>query len=417
MSKETVEHFQGGECAQMIVSAPVAALAYAQSESDVLREPRRLVVVLSCAFWQAMRGADQTEPRSHVDVHACGSTEHPAERLLTYLREQLQRPAVVYLRPPVRIAGGFDTRIYAFQLAHVPPDFSGRLIVRIFRETNGGQRATVEGALQNALADAGYLVPRVVEVCTDATVLGGAFILMHCVEGQTLLEAMMRPSMLWRAPRLLASAHAHLHALDPLPVLRAVEAAGVPSALASTNAMLVRLQARTQGCGLEGLLPGCVWLAAHRPPAVGRASILHGDFHPGNVLVANGSVTGVIDWSNAGLGEPAADVATTRVVLTMGPLHAPALVRRPMEAIRRWLAWHYSRAYYRLHPLSETSIRYYEALRCYAAMLHVAQRRLAVRAGPTPARETYAWSAPEQVAKMTRHFEHVTGVTLLLPAP
>ena len=131
--------------------------------------------------------------------------------------------------------------------------------------------------------------------------------------------------------------------------------------------------------------------------------------------MANGSVTGVIDWPNAGLGEPAADVATTRVLLTMGPLHAPALVRRPIDAIRRWLAWRYSRAYRRLHPLSETHIRYYEALRCYAAMLHVAQRRLAVRAGTPLARATYAWSAPAQVAKMTRHFERVTGVTLLLP--
>jgi aminoglycoside phosphotransferase (APT) family kinase protein len=416
MSEETVEHLQGYEYARMMVSAPVSALAYAQSERDVLREPRRLVIVLSCGCWQAMRGADQTEPRSHINVHACGSTEDPAERLLTYLRERLQRPAVAYLRPPVQIAGGFDTRIYALQLAHVPPAFSGRLIVRIFRETDGGQHATAEGTLQNALADAGYLVPRVVEVCTDATVLGGAFILMHCLEGQTLLAAMMRPSMLWRAPRLLASAHARLHALDPLPILRAVEGTGVPSALPRIEDVLVRLHEKTQGRGLERLLPGFAWHAAHRPPAVGRVSILHGDFHPGNVLVANGSVTGVIDWSNAGLGDPAADVATTRVLLTMGPLHTPTLVRKPIAAIRRWLAWRYSRAYHRLHPLSDTSIRYYEALRCYTALLHVAQRRLAVRAGTTLARETYAWSAPEQVAKMTRHFEHVTGVTLLLPA-
>jgi len=223
--------------------------------------------------------------------------------------------------------------------------------------------------------------------------------------------------MLWRAPRLLASAHARLHALDPLPILRAVEQAGVPSSLASTDDVLVSLQARTQVHGLEGLLPGFAWLAAHRLPAVGRARILHGDFHPGNVLVANGSVAGVIDWPNAGLGEPAADVATTRVLLTMGPLHVPSLVRRPIEAIRYWLAWRYSRVYRRLHPLSEARIRYYEALRCYAAMLHVAQRRLAVRVSTTLARETYAWSAPEQVAKMRRHFERITGVTLVLPPP
>src|SRR4029453_6147338 len=77
------------------------------------------------------------------------------------------------------------SKIYALQLAHVPPAFAGRLIVRIFPETQGSQRATAEGALQNALADAGYPVPRVVEVCTDATVLRGAFTLMHSVAGQT----------------------------------------------------------------------------------------------------------------------------------------------------------------------------------------------------------------------------------------
>ena len=272
-------------------------------------------------------------------MHERESSEHLHERLLIYVRERLQQADAAYLRPPVPITGGFDTRIYALQLAHVPPAFSGRFIVRIFSEPHGGQRATAEGALQNALADAGYLVPRVVDVCTDATVLGGAFTLMHYVAGQTLLAAMTRPAMLWRAPHLLASAHARLHALDPLPILRAVEKAGVPSSLPRTEDVLVRLHARTQVRGLEGLLPGCTWLTAHRPPAVGRARILHWDFHPGNVLVANGAVTGVIDWPNAGLGEPAADVATTRVLLTMGPLHAPALVRRPIDAMRRWLVW------------------------------------------------------------------------------
>ena len=346
-----------------------------------------------------------------------GNTQPPDERLLTYVRKRLQQPAVAYLQSPVQIEGGYDTRIFALQLACVPPAFSGRLIARIFRDTNGSERATAEGVLQNALADAGYLVPRVVDVCTDATILGGAFTLMHCVTGQTLLAAIKRPSMLWRAPQLLASMHARLHALDPLPIIRAAAAVGIPSSLPSTEDALVRLRAQAQVPGLAGILVGLEWLEAHRPPAVGRSSILHRDFHPGNVLVANGSVTGVIDWANAGLGEPAADVAVTRVVLTMGPLAAPTFLRRPLDVIRRWLAWRYSRAYRRIHPLSEARIRYYEALRCYAAMLHVAQRRLAVRAGTTLARETYAWDAPEQVAKMTRHFERLTGVPLVLPEP
>ena len=68
-------------------------------------------------------------------------------------------------------------------------------------------------------------------------------------------------------------------------------------------------------------------------------------------------------------------------------------------------------------PNTLTSASSPTSLRCYAALLHVAQRRLTVRAGTTLARATYAWSAPEQVAKLSRHFERIAGVALVLPPP
>jgi aminoglycoside phosphotransferase (APT) family kinase protein len=49
------------------------------------------------------------------------------------------------------------------------------------------------------------------------------------------------------------------------------------------------------------------WLRANRPPPVPLA-IVHGDFQPGNVLVADGRPPVVIDWEFTRIGDPREDV-------------------------------------------------------------------------------------------------------------
>ena len=43
-----------------------------------------------------------------------------------------------------------------------------------------------------------------------------------------------------------------------------------------------------------------------------RRALLHGDFWPGNLLWLRGCLTGVIDWEQPRIGDPAKDVATCR---------------------------------------------------------------------------------------------------------
>ena len=49
-------------------------------------------------------------------------------------------------------------------------------------------------------------------------------------------------------------------------------------------------------------------------PRVARAAptLLHDDYHPGNVLWSRGRLTSIVDWTGAGFGQPASDVCYLR---------------------------------------------------------------------------------------------------------
>ena len=68
------------------------------------------------------------------------------------------------------------------------------------------------------------------------------------------------------------------------------------------------------------------------------AALLHGDFHPGNVLMSRSGPI-VIDWFDATVGHPVADVVRSSILLSPPPkgiesLHLPGLPRPMMETVR-----------------------------------------------------------------------------------
>jgi aminoglycoside phosphotransferase (APT) family kinase protein len=48
-------------------------------------------------------------------------------------------------------------------------------------------------------------------------------------------------------------------------------------------------------------------------PQHNKSVLLHGDYWPGNILWKDGQIAAVIDWEDAALGDPLADVATSRL--------------------------------------------------------------------------------------------------------
>ena len=62
-----------------------------------------------------------------------------------------------------------------------------------------------------------------------------------------------------------------------------------------------------------------VWDAALAAPGYGGPPLwLHGDLHPANILVADGQVSGVIDFGDITAGDPANDLSVAWMLLPLG---------------------------------------------------------------------------------------------------
>jgi aminoglycoside phosphotransferase (APT) family kinase protein len=337
-------------------------------------------------------------------------------RLLAHLRRMDGMHSADFAEPPSRISGGFETLIFAFRLACAPRPFDGPLILRLFREAEAAPRARFEAAVNGAIAQLGYPAPHVLHWSPDASVLGGAFLILERLPGENLLSRIVDPA-LFRFPALLAESQLRLHALDPVPILRAIGAAGFPAERLRPDADLARIGERVPALGLAGLAPGVAWLHAQRPPAPAHAVVCHGDFHPRNVLARDGRVTGVVDWTlrHMKLAEAEYDVGATLVLISHAPVHVPWILRGGARRLRRRLVRAYLARYQAHAALCASTLGYYEALRLLECLLEAGEYRLAdLGRAPRPTKPT-AFESPEVQAGMFARFRELTGVALALP--
>jgi Ser/Thr protein kinase RdoA (MazF antagonist) len=83
-------------------------------------------------------------------------------------------------------------------------------------------------------------------------------------------------------------------------------------------------------------------------------AICHGDFHPANILLAPDRAV-VIDWIDASLGNPLADVARTSIIAMGGA--TVQLSNRLLAGFVRLFHAAYLRHYFRLRPGGEAEYR------------------------------------------------------------
>lgn len=328
-------------------------------------------------------------------------TADPSRRVLEYLRGELRSPALEYAEPPVAISGGYDTDIFAFRLERAPIEWSRPLILRRLGSGHDPARALRERDIQNAVADLGFPTPRVLAASADPGALGRAFLIMERMPGRPMLEVRKVG-----VAAVLSRTHLRLHALDAAPLLRVAM---------TFDALLDQFGRRIAARSIRGLGKALDWLVAHRPAETAQPVICHGDFHPQNILMKDGVVTGVIDWPNALVADPEFDVATTRTILGFAPLELstlPAVARVLLRAARPLLLARYLAGYRRGRPIDEGTLGYYEAAACMRHLVRIGDQRLAAaEAGRAPG----PLDASTFGERLCARFARITGIVPTLP--
>lgn len=335
--------------------------------------------------------------------------------LLEVLRAASACEALSFAEPLTPIAGGFDTGIFGFRLAGAAAPWDAPLVLRAFRAGTAPERVRFEIALHAAIAAQGYPVPRVLHASATPEAIGAAFLVLERVPGERLVPPQIGPATL-RFPSVLADAQLRLHALDPEPVARAIEAAGVPRASVRAAQELLHFAQRSEEQGLGGLRPGLGWLREH-PPARAPEVVCHGDFHPLNVMVERGALSGVLDWTLAHvkLDDPAYDVGATTALLRHGPVDVPRALSGVVHVARRLLLGAYRRRYLRARALLPASVDYYEALRTLGCAIEAAEHRMGeLGRAPVPDKPTAFGDRTTQQG-LVRRFRELTGTRISLP--
>ena len=173
---------------------------------------------------------------------------------------------------------------------------------------DGGAALVREGAVLDALAAGGILVPRVLGVHTDPPGL-----LLECLAG-TGDYATLDPDARWDVDRRFLEELVKVHALDTAPFRAAglVEPRDEPAFLLDDLDRWESVYRSTTTRPVPLLEFLCRWLRRHVPPEPVRASVLQGDTGPGQYMFDGSTLTGVVDWEFAQLGDPLLDLALIR---------------------------------------------------------------------------------------------------------
>ncbi len=235
-----------------------------------------------------------------------------------------------------------------------------------------------EVALLDAADAIGMRVPKVVASVVPTGDARGWFA-MEKVHGQipmppTISRIVPDPAVREELGRDVAREMARLHAADPqtmgLTVLGPVPAPGDTGK--TENDKWSQVYREVVDIPIPILDLAFAWLDHRRDAVSGRVSLVHNDFRIGNLVIADGSITGVLDWETAHFSDPTADIAwfAQRTSRGRSPLLCKLIELEPFldeyEAAGGWRPSPEALTWWTVQSLTKTAVGCLQAVDIYS---------------------------------------------------
>ena len=218
-----------------------------------------------------------------------------------------------------RLGRGYYAEVFAYGEGKV---------VKLFDDGRDAESANHEAQVTTVARESGIPAPKIYDV---VTVNDRAGIVMERIDGENMIQ--WGTSLPWRVytgAKLMARLHVDMHSK------RGVD---IP---APQEEMLDRIQSAP---GVEESVK--LQAAEQLATLPDGDSFCHGDFHPGNILMAPGNPV-IIDWEGGASAHPASDVAKTVVLIQSGVPLERGIRRVVIEAARKYFLSTYLKEYFNL---------------------------------------------------------------------
>jgi len=242
-------------------------------------------------------------------------------RLQAYYARAFPARQGVRVSDLVNVSAGWETDVYSFVVEHGPP--GGRqceeLILRIYPGDEAHSESAHEFHAMRQLHKAGYPVPLVLIVEREKSPFGKPFVIMERIKGQMLWPVLAHSPEEKRREllSLFCKLFVQLHTLEWRPFVHDVARYNTGDPFTFVDRELDKWRLLLARFPKPGFVPVLEWLETRRDqvPCL-QPSLIHWDYHPGNIILRDDGSAVVIDWTQLDISDSRFDLAWTLLLMS-----------------------------------------------------------------------------------------------------